>query len=120
MNQYSYLALGDSYTVGEQVRIHESFPYQTVQLLRKNGFSVYAPEIVAVTGYTTDELSTLIDRTKLLPFYDVVSLLIGVNNQYRGRSVENFALEFESLLKKAIAFAGDIPTYLYYQYPIGA
>jgi len=113
MNQYSYLALGDSYTIGEQVRIHESFPYQTVQLLRKNGFSVYAPEIVAVTGYTTDELSTLIDETKLLPFYDVVSLLIGVNNQYRGRSVENFALEFESLLKKAIAFAGNIPTHVF-------
>lgn len=106
MNTYSYLALGDSYTIGEQVRIYESFPYQTVQLLRVKGFSFYAPEIVAVTGFTTDELNTLIDETKLLPQYDFVSLLIGVNNQYRGRSVENFAIEFEGLLQVAIRFAG--------------
>ena len=90
MKQYSYLALGDSYTIGEQARIHESFPYQTVQLLRAKGFSFYAPEIVAV-HFTTEELNTLIDETKLLPQYDFVSLLIGVNNQYRGRTTENFA-----------------------------
>jgi lysophospholipase L1-like esterase len=107
MKQYSYLALGDSYTIGEQVRIHESFPYQTVQLLRKSNFSFYAPEIVAVTGFTADELNTLIDETKLLPQYDFVSLLIGVNNQYRGRSIENFAEEFEALIKRAIVFAGN-------------
>ncbi len=107
MKQYSYLALGDSYTIGEQVRIHESFPYQTVQLLRTKGLSFYAPEIIAVTGFTTDELNTLIDETMLLPQYDFVSLLIGVNNQYRGRSTENFAEEFEGLLKRAIAFAGN-------------
>ncbi|MES2849843.1 MAG: SGNH/GDSL hydrolase family protein [Bacteroidota bacterium] len=107
MNTYSYLALGDSYTIGEQVRIYESFPYQTVQLLRAKGFSFYAPEIVAVTGFTTDELNTLIDETKLLPQFDFVSLLIGVNNQFRGRTVENFAEEFEGLLKRAIAFAGN-------------
>lgn len=107
MNTYSYLALGDSYTIGEQVRIHESFPYQTVQLLRAKGFSFYAPEIVAVTGFTTDELNALIDETKLLLQYDFVSLLIGVNNQYRGRSVENFATELEGLLKRAISFSGN-------------
>ena len=107
MSTYSYLALGDSYTIGEQVRIHESFPYQTVQLLRKNNLSFYSPEIVAVTGFTTDELHTLIDETKLLPQYDFVSLLIGVNNQYRGRSVENFAEEFEGLLQRAIVFVGE-------------
>ena len=106
MNTYSYLALGDSYTIGEQVRIYESFPYQTVQLLRVKGFSFYAPEIVAVTGFTTDELNTLIDETQLLPQYDFVSLLIGVNNQYRGRSVEDFAIEFEGLLQRAVRFAG--------------
>lgn len=107
MKQYSYLALGDSYTIGEQVRIHESFPYQTVQLLRKAGFDFYAPEIVAVTGFTTDELNKLIDDTILSPTYDFVSLLIGVNNQYRGRTAENFAAELEALLKRAIAFAGN-------------
>ena len=110
MNTYSYLALGDSYTIGEQVRIYESFPYQTVQLLRKNGFPFYAPEIIAVTGFTTDELNSLIDNTSLLPQYDFVSLLIGVNNQYRGRSADDFATEFERLLQRAIAFSGNKPT----------
>lgn len=107
MNKYSYLALGDSYTIGEQVRIHESFPYQAVQLLRAAGLSFCAPEIVAVTGFTTDELNDLIDHTRLLPQYDVVSLLIGVNNQYRGRSADNFQIEFEALLQRAIGFAGN-------------
>lgn len=107
MNNYSYLALGDSYTIGEQVRIHESFPYQAVQLLREKRLSLYAPEIVAVTGFTTDELNLLIDETTLLQQYDFVSLLIGVNNQYRGRSTENFAEEFEVLLQRAIVFAGN-------------
>jgi len=112
MKQYSYLALGDSYTIGEQVRIHESFPYQTVQLLRQHGFSFYAPEIVAVTGYTTNELDKLIGDTTLLPQYDFVSLLIGVNNQYRGRTVDNFTTELEVLLQRAIQFAGNNPTHV--------
>lgn len=105
MNNYSYLALGDSYTIGEQVRIHENFPYQTVQLLRQQGYSFYAPEIVAVTGFTTDELTALISNTNLRSGYDFVSLLIGVNNQYRGRSADNFKEEFEGLLQTAIQFA---------------
>lgn len=113
MNTYSYLALGDSYTIGEQVRIDENFPYQAVQLLRTKGLAFYPPEIVAVTGFTTDELTALIDGTKLLPQYDFVSLLIGVNNQYRGRQVENFAEEFETLLKKAIAFSGNTPRHVF-------
>ena len=101
----SYLALGDSYTIGEQIPLAESFPYQTVQLFRKAGHAFFAPEIVAKTGWTTDELTNAISRTTLLPRYDVVSLLIGVNNQYRGRSVENFTNEFAALLKDAIQFA---------------
>jgi len=103
---YSYLALGDSYTIGELVPIFDSFPYQAVQLLRKKyNVEILAPEIVAKTGWTTDELLSAIDRTKLLPSYDFVTLLIGVNNQYRGRSVENYKIEFEQLLQKAIRFA---------------
>lgn len=106
---YTYLAIGDSYTIGEQVPLHESFPYQTVQILRSK-FGIQhqflAPEIIAKTGWTTDELSAQIASTTFLPQYDFVSLLIGVNNQYRGRSVDNFKPEFEYLLKKAIAFAG--------------
>jgi lysophospholipase L1-like esterase len=104
---YSYLALGDSYTIGEQVRIAESFPYQTVQLLRGKGLEFYAPEIIAVTGWTTDELSTAIDATVTLVQYDFVSLLIGVNNQYRGRSVSEYKVEFDHLLQRAINFAGN-------------
>lgn len=106
---YSYLALGDSYTIGEQVPLHESFPYQAVQLLRNhlgNQHEFLAPEIIAKTGWTTDELSAQIAATAFLKQYDFVSLLIGVNNQYRGRSVDNFKPEFEALLKQAIAFAG--------------
>jgi lysophospholipase L1-like esterase len=101
-----YLALGDSYTIGESVPIYESFPYQLVQLLRAKGLPVQAPEIVARTGWTTDELDAGIEKTRLLPSYDFVTLLIGVNNQYRGRTTENYAPEFEALLEKAIRFAG--------------
>jgi lysophospholipase L1-like esterase len=102
----SYLALGDSYTIGESVPVYENFPYQLVQLLRAKGMAVQAPEIVAKTGWTTDELQEGIRKTRLLPTYDMVTLLIGVNNQYRGRSVAQYAPEFEALLKQAIAFAG--------------
>ena len=107
MNCLTYLALGDSYTIGEGVSIHESFPYQLVQRLRGRGLSVCAPEIVAKTGWTTDELRSGMDRTRFLDRrYDIVTLLIGVNNQYRGRSAEAYAGEFEGLLKDAIAKAG--------------
>ncbi len=104
---YSYLALGDSYTIGEQVKIAESFPYQTVQLLRKKGLQFYAPEIIATTGWTTDELSAAIDEASTLKQYDFVSLLIGVNNQYRGRSVSEYKVEFDHLLQRAITFANN-------------
>lgn len=104
---YTYLALGDSYTIGEGVPIYESFPYQLVQLLRDEEHQFHAPEIVAKTGWTTDELLAGIAGTKFLPRYDFVSLLIGVNNQYRGRSAEEYAGEFETLLKMAMQFAGD-------------
>jgi len=102
----TFLALGDSYTIGESVPIYENFPYQTVQLLRKNGISVHAPEIVAKTGWTTDELMAGINRTTFEKSYDIVTLLIGVNNQYRGKDPSTYKKEFEQLLNKAIAFAG--------------
>ncbi len=103
----TFLALGDSYTIGEQVMLQENFPYQTVQLLRKKNIEIAAPEIIAKTGWTTDELNTTIEQTTFLKEYDFVSLLIGVNNQYRGRTAENFELEFVALLKKAIVFVGN-------------
>lgn len=107
----TYLALGDSYTIGEQVPLFDSFPYQFIQLVRKQNpqETWLAPEIVAKTGWTTDELLHQIDQTQLLPKYDLVTLLIGVNNQYRGRTVANYKEEYAVLLKKAIAFAGGNP-----------
>ena len=105
MHNYSYLALGDSYTIGEGVSLHKSFPYQIVCLLRKDGYHFYAPEIIAKTGWTTDELETAINNYEFLPKYDFVTLLIGVNNQYRGRDIIEYKEQFENLLKKSIAFA---------------
>ena len=107
MKQYSFLALGDSYTIGESVPAQDNFPNQTVQLLKNDGFNFTPPEIVAKTGWTTDELQTAINGRTLLPKYDFVTLLIGVNNQYRGRTVDNYKPEFENLLKQAIQFAGN-------------
>ena len=109
---FSYLALGDSYTIGEGISLHESFPYQTVQLLRKSGYGFHAAEIVARTGWTTDELLAAIARMKFLARYDFVSLLIGVNNQYRGRSVEEYTKQFKELLQLGISLAGEIPSHL--------
>ena len=109
MANYSYLALGDSYTIGEQVAFAENFPNQTIQLLRNRGFAFFSAEIIAKTGWTTDELNHAIENTALLENYDIVSLLIGVNNQYRGRTADEFKIEFEQLLQMAIQFAGNKP-----------
>lgn len=105
MQQYTYLALGDSYTIGEGVPLAASFPYQLVQLLRMEGLSFTAPEIVAQTGWTTGELLAEADRRILLQHYDLVTLLIGVNNQYRGLSPDEYAAEFELLLRRAMALS---------------
>ncbi|MBI3139141.1 MAG: SGNH/GDSL hydrolase family protein [Sphingobacteriales bacterium] len=107
MINYTYLALGDSYTIGEQVPFEENYPNRTVQLLRERGLAFHAPEILARTGWTTDELQAGIHAHLFLPRYDFVSLLIGVNDQYRGRSAEDYKEPFESLLKQALSFAGN-------------
>lgn len=103
---YSYLALGDSYTIGESVPAPDNFPNRTVQLLKNAGYNFKAAEIVAKTGWTTDELQNNINNHSFTPPYDIVTLLIGVNNQYRGRPVDTYKPEFENLLKQAIQFAG--------------
>ena len=102
MHLYSYLALGDSYTIGEAVPLNMSFPYRLIKVLRKKGLNFFAPEIIAKTGWTTDELLSAITEAVLLPKYDFVSLLIGVNNQFRGRGAIEYKEQFEELLKKAI------------------
>src|SRR5687767_10950909 len=98
----TYLALGDSYTIGEQVHLSESFPYQFVQILRKKGVEIAAPEIIAKTGWTSDELLHAISGFDFLPAYNIVTLLIGVNNQYRGRSIHEFESDLQKLVQLSI------------------
>jgi lysophospholipase L1-like esterase len=104
-----YLALGDSYTIGEGVEEKERFPEQLAMGISKDGFEVQT-EIIARTGWTTDELWQGIESRDLNPPYDLVTLLVGVNNQYRGRNVDEYRLEFEQLLEKAIFLAGSDPS----------
>lgn len=104
MKQYSLLCLGDSYTIGEGVPLYESFPYQLVQLLRKAQVYFHAPEIVAKTGWTTFELADYLLHHQLSDQYDFVTLLIGVNNQYRGLVTNDFEADFEFLLRKALQY----------------
>jgi lysophospholipase L1-like esterase len=106
---FSYLALGDSYTIGEGVDSAGRWPVRLAEELRKEGVPLEDPVIVARTGWTTDELAAGIDSTNLHPPYDLVSLLIGVNNQYRGRGVDEFREEFRDLLSRAAGFAGGDP-----------
>lgn len=103
----TYLALGDSYTIGEGVPLHLGYPYQTVQLLRTAGQEYHAPEIVARTGWTSDELAHTLQTLRLLPKYDLVSLLIGVNDQYRGRSTGEFSGPLRQLLQTALHLTGN-------------
>ena len=109
---FSLLTLGDSYTIGESVLSQENFPNQTVKLLKKDGYEFDSPEIIAKTGWTTDELQNAINEQTFLPKYDFVTLLIGVNNQYRGRTLENYKSEFENLLIQAIQFAGNVTSHV--------
>lgn len=101
----TYLALGDSYTIGEQVPAKDNFPNQTTAMLRQVGINMDDPTIIAVTGWTTDELMVGISIAELKDKYDLVTLLIGVNNQYRGRGSQEFAQELDILLQHATAFA---------------
>jgi lysophospholipase L1-like esterase len=101
-----FLALGDSYTIGEGVDEAERWPVRLAALLRERGVPVADPQIIARTGWTTDELSAAIDEAHPQGPYALVSLLIGVNNQYRGRDAEEYRAEFVGLLRRAAGFAG--------------
>ncbi len=109
----TYLALGDSYTIGESLPLKDNFPYQTVDLLKQKGIQISEPVIVAKTGWTTDELMTAIEKRQLNRQFNFVSLLIGVNNQYRGRDTDTYQKEFEQLLKQAITFAGGTTNHVF-------
>jgi len=102
----TYLALGDSYTIGESVTASESFPYQFAAQLKLQGINVANPKVIAKTGWTTDELQAAIKAENLTQTFDFVTLLIGVNNQYRGYSKVTYRKEFKELLQTAITFAG--------------
>ena len=101
-----YLALGDSFTIGEGVAAAERWPVRLAALLRGRGVDVGDPEIIATTGWTTEQLAAGIDAARPQGPYALVSLLIGVNNQYHGLPVDAYRAEFRALLQQAIAFAG--------------
>lgn len=105
-----YLALGDSYTIGESVPGDKRWPIQLADSLSSAGIEVSNSEIIATTGWTTAELKQGISETELSTPYDLVSLLIGVNNQYRGYDIEIYRTEFRELLEQAIHFAGEDPS----------
>lgn len=104
-----FLALGDSYTIGEGVAAGERWPAQLVELLRARGIAVAEPQIVARTGWTTEELREGMGHAHPAGHRDLVSLLIGVNDQYRGYPVAEYQRNFRDLLRRAIDFAGDRP-----------
>lgn len=100
-----YLALGDSYTIGEGVTADGRWTHQLAAALRADGLDLDAPLTIAATGWTTGELDAAIDAAAPAGPFDFASLLIGVNNQYRGQPVERYAPEFAALLERAIGFA---------------
>lgn len=103
----SYLALGDSYTIGESVEESLRWPVQLSRGFSKEGIEIEDPRIIATTGWTTDELKAAIEEAKITEEYDLVSLLIGVNNQYRSYPFDQYEKEFEELLQMALKFAGN-------------
>ena len=118
--KFSYLALGDSYTIGESVPSEENWPHQLKRMLNEDGIDVDV-EIIATTGWRTDELIKASGESKK-ESYDLVTLLIGVNNQYQGRPFEQYEKEAVKLIKIAIEKAGNdtssvmivsIPDYAY-------
>jgi len=105
----TYLALGDSYTVGQSEPQSESYPYQLVDSLNNHSVKVAIPTVIATTGWTTDDLINAISESGITgKKYSFVTLLIGVNDQYQGLSIANYQQKFTQMLNEAIAFAnGD-------------
>lgn len=97
----NYLALGDSYTIGEDVPLRKNWPHQLVKQLKKDGLHFEEPKIIAVTGWRTDELIDAIEKDKenLASNYDLVSLLIGVNNQYQNKPISQYKKELTALIE---------------------
>jgi lysophospholipase L1-like esterase len=104
-----FLALGDSYTIGEGVTPAERWPVQLAALLRADGLALAEPVILARTGWTTAELQAGLDAAAPAGPFDLVSLLIGVNNQYRGQTLDDYRVELGALLERAVGLAGGAP-----------
>jgi lysophospholipase L1-like esterase len=102
----SHLALGDSYTIGTAISMEGRWPVQLAKSLVSNGITITRQEIVATNGWTTLDLINGIEAASLQEEYDLVSLLIGVNNQYDGLPLEAYRTEFSQLLTSAIQYAG--------------
>jgi lysophospholipase L1-like esterase len=105
-----FLALGDSYTVGESVAEVQRWPVQLVNVLKTRGYKCGKPAIVAMTGWRTDDLNNALLSSSLSKNFTLVSLLIGVNNQYQGKPISDYEKEFADLLDRAIAYAGGHPS----------
>lgn len=102
----SWLALGDSYTIGEAVPAEARWTHQLARALRAEGIDLADPLTLATTGWTTDELDAAIDAADPQGPFDFASLLVGVNDQYRGRAVDDYARAFPALLERTTGFAG--------------
>lgn len=104
-----YLALGDSYTIGQSVHVNDRFPVQSVTMLRLEGYKMAGAEIIATSGWTTKDLWNAVSKTSFSYSYDFVTLLIGVNDQYRGRPLSVYQAEFTSLIQRSIQLTGNRP-----------
>lgn len=111
--QLGYLALGDSYSIGEGVEEAARWPMQLAHALRLDGIAIADPRILACTGWSTDELAAAMDAVEPLGRWDVVSLLIGVNDQYRGHALVEYIASFTRLLQRAIALADADPQHVF-------
>ena len=109
VKSYSYLVLGDSYTIGQGIAAPGSYPIQTKNFLRAAGKIISQVDIIAATGWTTSDLMNAINQRNPSPNYNVVSLLIGVNDQYSRRDTTGYRAGFTVLLQKAIYLAGNHP-----------
>lgn len=111
-SKMKFLALGDSYTIGESVDETQRWPVLLANSLETKGIACETPEIIAKTGWRTDELKKAILDAKLSSDYDLVSLLIGVNNQYQGKTAATYEPEFEALLQLAIQLGAGQKTHV--------
>lgn len=112
VNAKTWLALGDSYTIGQSVSIAERFPHQTANILKTNGINIGEPDYIATTGWTCNNLSAAISQQNPA-VHDVVSLLIGVNDEYQLHDTSNYRGRFTALLQKSIQLAGGKPSHVF-------